>query len=390
MPKAYIKMREKVMIEIREVKTKKDVRLFATYPLKLYKNCPYYVPSLRDDEMNTFNPKKNFSLKHSVIKGFLAYKNGELVGRIAGFISLPSNEMRKEKYIRFSRLECIDDIEVFKALIGAVEKFGREQGMENIHGPWGFNDQDREGMLTWGFDKRSTYATNYYYPYFSENMKKLGFNDESLWVEKEFAIKSYDRITDISEKLKKKHNVRELLDTLSIKQIIKNYGDKIYTALNDAYGHLDNYVPVDDLTWKNLLKSFAIIINPKYCSFLVDEKDDIVAFGVCFPSIANALIKNKGKILPFGFIDLLKSINKPKELEMAIIGVTHTHKNTGINAIVISRIMNNVVKDKIQRIESNPMLESNSNILNQWKFAETEIIKKRQTYVKPIGSLITE
>ena len=117
-------------IVIKEVKSKKEVRLFATYPLKLYKGCPYYVPSLRADEMATFNPKKNFSLKHSITKGFLAYKNGELVGRIAGFISLPSNEMRNEKFIRFSRLECIDDIEVFKALLGAVEKFGKEHGME--------------------------------------------------------------------------------------------------------------------------------------------------------------------------------------------------------------------------------------------------------------------
>lgn len=380
------------MIEIKEIKTKKDVRLFATYPLKLYKNCPYYVPSLRADEMNTFNPKKNHSLKHSITKGFLAYKDGELVGRIIGFISLPSNEMRKEKFVRFSRLECIDDIEVFKALIGAVEKFGIEQGMENIHGPWGFNDQDREGMLTYGFDRRSTYATNYYYPYFWENMKKLGFNDESIWVEKEFAIPTepYERITDISLKLKEKYKLRELFDTLSVKQVVKKYGQKIYNALNDAYGHLDNYVPVDDLTWKNLLSSFAIIINPKFCSFLVNEKDEIVAFGVCFPSICEALIKHKGTILPTGFISLLKSINKPKELEMALIGVTKEYKNSGINSIVISRIMENVIKNDIKKIESNPMLETNLNIQNQWKFAESEVVKRRQTFSKPIGSLIAK
>lgn len=377
-------------IVIKEVKNKKEVRLFATYPLKLYKGCPYYVPSLRADEMATFNPKKNFSLKHSITKGFLAYKNGELVGRIAGFISLPSNEMRNEKFIRFSRLECIDDIEVFKALLGAVEKFGKEHGMEYIHGPWGFNDQDREGMLTYGFDKRSTYATNYYYPYFAKNIESLGFSDESKWVEKQFAIPTepYERIVNIADKLKEKHNVRELLDTLTIKDIVKQYGDKVYNAINDAYGHLDNYVPVDELTWNNLLSSFAIILNPKFCSFLVDENDEIAAFGVVFPSICKALIDHKGKLFPTGFISLIKSIKKPKELEMALIGVTNKYKNSGINSIVISRIMSNVVKEGITHIESNPMLETNLNIQNQWKFAETTIIKKRQTYKKEIGSLI--
>jgi hypothetical protein len=374
------------MIEIKEVKTKKDVKMFATYPLKLYKGCPYYVPSLRDDEMNTFNPNKNFSLKHSIIKGFLAFKDGELVGRIAGFISIPSNQARNEKYIRFSRLECINDIEVFKALLGAVEKFGKEQGMEFMHGPWGFNDQDREGMLTEGFDRRSTYATNYYYPYFCENMKKLGFNDESKWVEKEFVIpkEPIKRIVELADKLKEKYNLRELTETLTIKQIIKQYGNKVFETLNDAYGHLDNYVPVDDLTWKNLLSSFAIIVNRKYSSFLVDENDDIVAFGVVFPSICEALKKHQGKLFPTGFISLLKSINKPDELEMALIGVRHNYKNTGINSIVISRIMKNVISSGIKRVESNPMLETNSNILNQWKFIETNVVKKRQTYVKPI------
>ena len=154
------------MIEIKQVVTKKDVKKFATFPLKLYKGCPYYVPSLRLDEMNTFNPKENNALKTNKIKGFLCYKDGELVGRIADIINYQDNDITGEKLIRFSRFECVDDIEVFKALLGAVEKFGKERGMEIIHGPWGFNDQDREGMLTYGFDRRSTYATNYYYPYF--------------------------------------------------------------------------------------------------------------------------------------------------------------------------------------------------------------------------------
>ena len=144
------------MIEIREVLTRKDLRLFSKFPVKLYKDCPYYVPSLRRDELSTFNPKKNFNLKDNECKGFLCYKDGKLVGRIAGLINHKHNAISGTKYIRFSRLECIDDIEVFRALMGAVEKFGKERGVEYVHGPWGFNDTDREGMLTFGFNERST------------------------------------------------------------------------------------------------------------------------------------------------------------------------------------------------------------------------------------------
>ena len=374
------------MVEIKEVKTKRDLKKFAKYPVKLYKDCPYYVPSLYGDELATFNPKKNFSLKGNECKGFLCYKDGKLVGRIAGLINRKDNELTGKKYIRFSRLDCIDDDEVFNALIGSVEKFGKGYGMDTIHGPWGFNDTDREGMLTYGFDKRSTYATNYYYPYFAEHMSKMGFNDESKWIEKRFTIPKtpYERIVAISERLKKKLKVVEILDQMSIKKVVKKYGKEFFETMNDAYSELDGYVPIEGEAQKNVLKQFATIINPRYSSILIDENGKVAAFGIVLPSIADALIKSRGRLFPTGFIGVLKSIKRPKELEMALIGVKSEYKNTGINSIIISRIMKNVIDDDIEGIESNVMLEHNYNIQNQWKFADSEIIKRRQTYVKEI------
>ena len=374
------------MVEIKEVKTKRELKKFAKYPVELYKDCPYYVPSLYSDELATFNPKKNFSLRGNECKGFLCYKDGKLVGRIAGLINRKDNELTGKKYIRFSRLDCIDDKEVFDALIGAVEKFGKEYGMDTIHGPWGFNDTDREGMLTYGFDKRSTYATNYYYPYFAERMKEMGFNDESKWIEKRFTIPDvpYERIIAISERLKNKLNVFEVLDKMPIKKVVKIYGKEFFETMNDAYSALDGYVPIVGEAQKNVLKQFATIINPRYSSILIDKDGKVAAFGIVLPSIADALIKSRGRLFPTGFIGVLKSIKKPKELEMALIGVKSEYKNTGINSIIISRIMKNVIDDKIESIESNVMLEHNYNIQNQWKFADSEIIKRRQTYVKEI------
>ena len=344
------------------------------------------MPSIRSDELNTFNPKKNFNLRGNECKGFLCYKDGKLVGRIAGLINRKDNELTGKKYIRFSRLDCIDDDEVFNALIGSVEKFGKGYGMDTIHGPWGFNDTDREGMLTYGFDKRSTYATNYYYPYFAEHMNKMGFNDESKWIEKRFTIPKtpYERIVAISERLKKKLKVVEILDQMPIKKVVKKYGKEFFETMNDAYSELDGYVPIEGEAQKNVLKQFATIINPRYSSILIDENGKVAAFGIVLPSIADALIKSRGRLFPTGFIGVLKSIKRPKELEMALIGVKSEYKNTGINSIIISRIMKNVIDDDIEGIESNVMLEHNYNIQNQWKFADSEIIKRRQTYVKEI------
>ncbi len=378
------------MIEIKEVKTKKQMRVFAKYPVVLYKNCPYYVPSLRSDEINTFNPKKNFSLDKNLFKAFLAYKDGELVGRIGALINYKDNELTGKKLIRFSRFECIDDIEVFKALLGAVEKFGQENGMDTIHGPWGFNDTDREGMLTEGFDKKSTYATNYYYPYFCKRMEELGFEAESKWAEREFEIPTEPdaRMDKLAESLKEKYNLKDVSETMSVRKILKKYGKQFFETVNEAYGHLDGYVPVEGKAIDNVTGQFATIINRKYISVLVDENEDVAALGIILPSICDPLIRHRGKLFPFGFIGVLKSIFAPKELEMALIAVKPKYKNTGINAIIYSRIQNNIVKNDIRHLESNPMLETNLNIHNSWKFIENKIVKRRQTYKKQIGSLV--
>ena len=377
------------MVEIREIKTKSDIRKFAEYPIKLYKKCPYYVPSMRSDELTTFSKKKNLNLVGNEVKGFLAYKDGKLVGRIIGIINSNENSKSEKKMVRFSRLECIDDIEVFKALLQAVEEYGKEYGAEIIHGPWGFSDQDREGLLTWGFEERSTFVTNYYYEYFHKRIEELGFEDESKWVERRFTIpkEPYPRIMSFAEKVKAKYKLRDIADEMKVKDIIKKYGDKLFETVNEAYGHLDGYVPVEGKIQEGILDQFGSIVNGRYISILVDENDDVAAFGVVFPSICEPIIKSRGKLFPFGFIGVLKSVKRPKELEMALIGVKKKYKNSGINAIVIARILKNVVEDGILSVESNPMLETNFDIQQQWKFAENIIVKKRQTYKKEIGKL---
>lgn len=374
------------MIKIVEVSGKKDLKKFAAFPLKLYKDCPYYVPSIWGDEINILNPKVNFNLKKCDAKCFLAYKDGKLVGRIAGIVHNEANRIWKRNAIRFSRLDAIDDLEVFEALINAVIAFGKEKGVDTIHGPWGFNDTDREGMLTYGFDRRSTYATNYSYPYYAENMKKLGFEDQSKWVEMNFVIPktSSEKLERVAGKIKDKLKVKELSETMPLKKIIKEYGDAFFDTYNEAYSSLDGYVPATGEEKKNILKQFATIINPRYFSILINEKGEVAVAGVVLPSIAEALKKHGGKLFPLGFIDVLKSINKPNELEMAIICLKKEYKNSGINAIMMDRLMKNIIADGIEKIESNPMLETNSDILQNWKFAEHEIVKKRQTFVKSI------
>lgn len=374
------------MITIREVKTKSDLRKFARFPVRLYKNCPLYVPSFYSDELNIMNPDKNFSLPSCEVRCFLAEKDGKVVGRVAGIIQKRRNELSGKKNIRFSRFDFIDDAEVAEKLLAAVTAFGKERGMDTIHGPWGFNDQDREGMLVEGFDKRATYATNYNYPYYEKHVRALGFEPESEWVEYNFTIpdKVDERIKTISEYVQKKLELTEIADTAPMKKLIPVYGHRALEMVNEAYASLDEYVPLEGKEMDNVLDQFATIINPRYFSLLVDKNDEIIGMGVIIPSIADALVKGRGRMTLPTIVRLLRSIAKPRELEMALVAVRPDYQKKGVNALMMARISRHIIEDGVRRVESNPELVTNLAVQTQWTNFEREIIKRRKTFSKKI------
>ena len=374
------------MITVIEVKTKKQMRAFADFPLRLYKGSPYYVPSFYMDEVNLLSKKKNPNLEDASIRCFLAYKDGKIAGRIAGIIQHKYNALNNLKTVRFSRFDCIDDLDTAKALIGAVESYGRENGLDTCHGPWGFNDQDREGLMTFGFDKRATYATNYNYDYYADLVRGCGYTDESEWVEYKFTVpkKADERFDRIAAHVAKKFKLREIANSGSVKSIIKERGVEVLEMANAAYADLDCYVPISGRALQNVLTSFGLIINPQYLSIIVDEKDKVIGVGVALADICGALQKSGGKLLPFGFIRLLKAIKKPKGLELALIAVMPEYQKTGVNAMIISRIMGNIIKNGITNVESNPELADNTAVRSQWDSIEKQLIKRRKTFVKSI------
>ena len=376
------------MIKITEVRTASQRRAFARFPLWLYRDCPYYVPSLYADEKNITLPKKNPSLATCEIRCFLAERDGKTVGRAAGIIQKKYNEISGRKCIRFSRFDCIDDAAVAKALLDAVEAFGKERGMDTVHGPWGFNDQDREGMLTYGFDRRATYATNYNFPYYEKLVRGLGFTDESEWVEYAFKVPEQvdGRIAHVASFIQRKLGLSEIAGTAPMRKLIPLYGRKALAMVNEAYADLDCYVPVEGKVVDAVLQQFATVINPRYFSMLTDKNGEVAAMAVMLPSICAPLQKSGGRMTPLTVLRLLRAIKKPKELEMVLIAVRPDYQKKGVNSVMIARILQNIIEDKIEKVESNPELVTNTAVQEQWEMLERYIVKRRKCFTKPIDA----
>ena len=232
-------------ITIKKVSTKRELKKFIRFNYELYKENPYSVPDLYDDMLNTFNKKKNAAFEFCEAEYFLAYKDGKIVGRIAGIINHRANATWNKKDVRFGWIDFIDDLEVSSKLLQTVEEWGKSKGMENIQGPLGFTDFDAEGMLIEGFDQLSTMATIYNYPYYPQHMEKLGFGKDADWVEYKIFIpdaipEKHQRISDL---IQRKYNLKVKKYTSS-RKIAADYGQAIFELMNEAYSPLYGYSPL--------------------------------------------------------------------------------------------------------------------------------------------------
>ncbi len=373
------------MIEIKEVKGRRMLKQFIEFPVKLYKDCPYFTPYLYEDELANLTPGKNPAAKYCEFKLFLAYKDKKIVGRICGIINHFSNEKYHQNRVRFNRIDMIDDIEVTKALIKAVEDFGKEQGLTEINGPLGYSDQDKEGMLTKGFDQMNMFVTFYTHEYYVEHMKQLGFKVDAKWNEYKIIIpKEIDpRITKMSQFVQKKYKFH-LQKIKSKRELKRDVIIEVLKLTNVCYANLYGYVPIDEKQMIHLADQYIPLVNLNYLQLVRDENEKLVAYGLMIPTPVNALKKHKGHLFPLGWIDFLKDLKHSKVLDMLLVAVDPKYQSSGVMAIIFEKAISNAIKNGITHAETGPELEYNENVQSLWKNLETINHKERVCWLKPI------
>ena len=368
------------MIEVREIKSEKELEDFVKFPFKLYKGNKYWVPSIIKEELKSFNPNQDI-FKTVDVKYYLAYKNNEIVGRVAAIINWTEvNELKKSK-ARFGWLEMIDDINVTKALLDKVVEFGKEKNLEYIEGPMGFSNMDKAGMLTEGFNYIATMIGFYNYEYYPKHLEQLGYKPEAEWIEYSMELKnisaSYD-MEKISALIEKRYKVRSL-EFESIKDVLP-YVDEMFGLLNKSYAGLQSFVPIQQFQIDHYKEKYLNFIHPDFISCIVDEFGIIIAFGITMPSFSKAFQKANGKLLPFGWWHLLRAMKKNDHVEFYLIGVDPKFQNKGINALIFRDLHNRFKKRGIKTVETNPLLIENNKIQQLWQQFNPLTHKERKTY----------
>ena len=371
-------------IVLKEVITRKDLKKFVKFPYTLYKNNQYWAPPLIKDELKNLDSKRNPAFQHCQAKYWLAYKDGKIAGRIAGIINNKIIEKWKVRKARFSLIDFIDDSEVSRALLGAVESWARGKRMDSLEGPMGFTDLDEEGMLVEGFEEQGTYPMIYNYSYYPEHLEKLGFTKEVDWLEYEVKVPKEipEKVVRINDLILKRSGLR-LLEAKRAKDF-RPYIKGFWTLIDDTYKDLFGTVPLTEAQKKFYTDQYFDFINPDYSKFIVDENDELVAAGIVLPSLTEALRKTNGRLFPFGVFHMLYALKHPKKLDFYLIGIKKEFQGRGVISILMNDINIQAIKNGIISCETSGELEDNKAVQDMWRHYEHRQHKRRRCFIKTL------
>ena len=358
------------MIDIFEVKTTKQQHEFVDFPIKLYKDCSYYVPDFKILELSIF--KNSNPDEKSVF--YLAKQNGITVGRVGAIIHTLYNEKTDQKRVRFTRFDCINSFEVAQALLTKIENWAKENNMNCVHGPMGFNDLERMGIQISDFNKEGNLVTQYNFPYYKKLLEKCGYTQEAVFSEtKIFSADGF--------KLKLDNDNFKNVKTKSANYLIKKYKSQVFDLINECYIPVYGAVPITPKLKEKLINTFRFLINLDFISVIVDNSDKVVGLGLAIPGIAKELNQSKGKLVSMQAFKLVKAFKKPNYAEILFVCVKPEYKNMGIEDLIASKLIVGFRKNKIKRVNTTPMLYNEYTERNFNKFEHIKH-KKRVAYTK--------
>lgn len=371
-------------VRIIKVESKKQLKEFIKFPTVLYKDCENFVPALEGDEWDTLDPESNGAYEYCEADLFLAEKDGRTAGRVAAIINRKANETWKCNTARFGWLDFIEDEEVAKALIDTVTEWGRKRGCDQIKGPLGFTDMDKEGLLVEGYEHLSPFTCLYNYPYYDEILRKIGLEKDVDWSQKVCYIDDeMPPMFQFAEMIENRYGIHTVKPK-STRELGKKYGLSIFHMYNETFAPLFQFSPLSDKQIQRYLQTYVPILDPDYVAVCVDKNEKPIGFAFCVPSLSKAIKKSNGKLFPFGFLRILRALKKNDTLEALMIGVMPEYQGKGVNVLLFKYIHENCMKNGISRMILNPQLEENFKVQSLFEQYRTEPFMRRRAYRKDI------
>ncbi|MBN2668166.1 MAG: N-acetyltransferase [Bacteroidales bacterium] len=372
-----------MIIDIQEVRTTLDRKTFVNFQFELYKSNAYWVPPVRNDEIQAIDPDKNPAFEFCKAKFWLAVKEGSVVGRIGAIINNAYNEKVQKPLGRINRVEFLNDKTISETLFNTAIEWLKSEGCTQVHGPLGFTNLDTQGLLIEGFDYLPSIASVYHMPYYEEHFNELGFEKENDWVEFRLTLTEHpvNKASRGADLIKRRFGFT--VKTFNNKKEMQAYAKPIFNILNESFKDLPYVNRFNDKLIDLYSKKYFKVLDYKFVR-VVEKEGEIVGFVVGLPSLSRAMQKAKGKLFPFGFFHILKALKSPKEIDLLLTGVVPEHQSAGVAVILFAELQQQMLDVGIKTMETTGIFETNHNVISNWKNYENIQHKRRRCYTKNI------
>ena len=375
-------------IEVRRVKRRREMVDFVRLPRLIYRDVPQYVPDMEKDIRQLFSTTANPGLEFSDIQPFVAYRDGEAVGRIVGIVNRKANEKWNVRNVRFSLIEFVDDLEVSRALTEAVAQWGASLGMDSIEGPLGITDFDKEGMLVEDFDLTGSMTAIYNPAYYPRHMEALGFEKEVDWLQVRIDVPEQvpAKYARVASYLRESAGLS--VRKYTAKQLMGQVGHDVFALLNEAYAPIFGFSELSDKQVDEFLRQYVRLLDPRFVPVVVNQSGEMVGAAVTVASLAEAIQKTGGRMYPTGWWHLLKALKRRSSdhVEMLLIAVRPDYQGLGVNAMFFDDLIPIYNECGIRWAETGPQLENNLRELSQWKPLGPKFVKRRRCYMRKVKS----
>ena len=372
-------------VEVREVATAADFSQFLYLPEKIHRDHANWVHPIYLDDRDYFNPKKNKSFAYCDTIRLLAWRDGKAVGRVMGIIHHPYNQLHGEKDVRFSWLETWNDPEVYAALIGFLEAWGREKGMTQIVGPLGFSDKDPQGFLTEGFDEPVVLASNCNFPYMVELTEAYGFEVRTRLVVYKIPVPEVlpPIIARVEERFRQRDSGLRVLE-FATRRKVRPYIRKVLQLVNLTFTEIYGFWPYCEDEMDDFANRFLYLIDPRYIKVIVTREDEVVAFIVGMDHIGEGIRKARGRLLPFGWIHLLLAARRSRQLNLMLGAIHPDNQGRGLDMIMGARMLESAQKTGKTVMDSHLELESNTKVRAEMERMGGKVYKRFTIFSKAL------
>ncbi len=370
-------------IELYQVKSKSDLKEFIYLPEKIHKNHNNWLYPLYSDDKIFFNPKKNRAFNYCDTMLVLAKRNGKVVGRIMGIINHRYNKINNENFGRFCFMETFEDKEVFHELISFVENWAKNKGMEKLVGPFGFSDEDPQGFLIEGFDEPTVMITNCSFPYMAQMIEEEGFSKKMDFVQ--YKINTPNEVPALYERVAQRpmSNGYKIVEFTKRKQL-KPFIRPVLGLTNDTYTEIFGYVPFSEEEMDDFAKRYIPILDPKFIKVITNKEDKVVAYVIGMPNISEGINKAKGRMFPFGFIKILRSMKKTNQLDLLLGAVKDDLRNIGLDTMLANAMLKSAKDRGLILIDSHVVMETNTKMRAEVEKLGAKIYKRYRIFQKDL------